>query len=120
MSDPITPLDPAQTAEAEQHAAHEGYVKRDLVAFDQMVNVLADGSPDETISARMGRWATGETGLKREIGTAVSRALNLFQADHGARAIAGDDARAKAVEKIEESSGEIDQAAPAVAAEERK
>ena len=36
----------------EAQAAREGYVHRVLVAFDQFVNVIFRGRPDETISAR--------------------------------------------------------------------
>ena len=31
------------------------YVKRVLIAIDQLGNTLADGDPDETISSRVGR-----------------------------------------------------------------
>ena len=101
---PITPLSPAQIATQEQQAAAEAYPKRSLVAFDQLVNVLTDGDPDETISSRMARWATEDTGLKKDIGTAVSKALDLAQPDHGAKAEAGDIARSENVIAIEKQA----------------
>lgn len=107
MTDPITPLTPQQTAIQEAQAAHEGYVHRGLVGLDQFVNVLMDGNPDETISSRMARWATEETGLKKDIGVAVSKALDLAQPDHGAKAEAGDEQRAQNVAAIEEKTGDI-------------
>lgn len=102
MSSPIQPLSPAQLAEQEADAVRQGYVHRDLVAFDELINVLLDGSPDETISSRMARWATEDAGLKREIGTAVSAGLDKLEPDHGAKAEAADLARAQAVAAIEE------------------
>lgn len=104
MSDPITPLTPEQIALQEAHASQEGYIKRDLIGFDQFINVLMDGSPDETISSRMARWATEETGLKQAIGSAVSRGLDLAQPDHGAKAMAGDLERADNVAAIEQKA----------------
>jgi len=103
-TNPITPLTPTEIATQEQTAAAEGPVKRDLVAFDQFVNVLADGDPDETISARMARWATEDAGLKRDVGSAVSAALNLAEPDHGAKAEAGDLERAQKVAAVEQQA----------------
>ncbi len=107
MSNPITPLTPEQLKMQEEKAAKEGYLKRDAVAFDQLVNVLTEGNPDETISSRMARWATEDGGIKKDIGVEVSKGLNLIQKDHGARAEAGDLERATTVEKIEEKSGNL-------------
>lgn len=107
MNDPITPLTPQQTTLQEQRAGKEGYAKRDLIGLDQFVNVLADGDPDETISSRMARWSTEDSGLKKDIGDAMSAALDLAQKDHGAKAIAGDEDRAEKVAAIEEDSGNI-------------
>ena len=100
MSDGITPLSPEQIAKQEAQAAKEGYVKRDMIALDQFANVLTGGKPDETISSR---WARGaeEHHVLDELG---SKALDIFQKDHGAKAQAGDVERAKAIEQIEESS----------------
>lgn len=105
MSDPITPLSPSETATQESQAAHEAYLHRVLVGFDQFMNVIADGDPDETISSRAARAA--EKGKKW--GIELSRFLNLFQKDHGAKAQAGDTERAENVENLETSSGAISQ-----------
>ena len=107
MSLPITPLTPAQISTQEISASKEGYVKRDLVGFDQFVNVLTDGDPDETISSRMARWATEDSGLKHDLGSAVSKGLDLFQKDHGAKAEAGDLERAQTVVTTEESAEKL-------------
>lgn len=101
VTDPITPLTPSQAQAQEAQAAKEGYVHRDLVAFDQGANVLLGGKPDETISSRAAR--ADEKG--KLWGRVLSRFLDFFQKDHGAKAQAGDVERAEAVEKIEEESG---------------
>lgn len=103
MDNPITPLTPAQTAAEEQQTSKEHYLRRCLVGFDQFVNVLTDGDPDETISSRAARAA--EQG--KPWGVALSKLLNEFEPDHGAKAQAGDLERAEAVEHLEESSGAI-------------
>jgi hypothetical protein len=103
MSDPITPLTPEQTQAAEVRAEHEVYLHRILVGLDQFMNVLSNGDPDETISARAARAA--ERG--KPWGIAMSKFLNIFQKDHGPRAQAGDVARATAVETLEDASGGI-------------
>jgi hypothetical protein len=104
MSDPVTPLTPAETAAVKAQVVKEGYVHRTLVGFDQFVNVAADGLPDETISARSARAA--ERGSFW--GKAMSRFLNLFQKNHGPQAVAGDLERAEAVEKTEKTSGLVE------------
>ncbi len=103
-SSPITPLTPDETAAEEQQAAREAYVHRVLVAFDQFMNVVSDGDPDETISARAARAA--EKG--KPWGVGLSKFLNLFQKDHGAKAQAGDVERAEKVITEENASGGID------------
>lgn len=106
MSDPITPLTPEQTATREARAVREPYLERVAIALDEDVNVDTGGLPDETISSRWARWSK-MNGFRGVVGRTGSRMLNLFQRDHGAQAIAGDDARAKRVAAIEENSGEI-------------
>lgn len=102
-NNPITPLSPQQTQIEENQAAHEKYVHRFLVGFDQFMNVVTDGDPDETISSRAARAAEKGKGW----GIELSRFLNLFQKDHGADAQAGDLQRAQAVETLEENSGAL-------------
>ena len=99
MSDPITPLTPAQQAIQEAQASKEGFVKRNLIAIDDLGNTLTGGHNDETISARTARDA--EQG--RWLGKVISRGLNLFQKNHGAKAIAGDLERAQTIVQVEES-----------------
>jgi hypothetical protein len=100
MDNPVTPLTPTQVAAQETQAAHEAYFRRTLVALDTFANVLADGVPDMTVSARAAIAAEhGSTW-----GRGLSRLLNLFQPDHGADAIAGDAERAEAVEALLEQS----------------
>lgn len=101
VDDGITPLTPAQVVTQEAQAAKEGFIKRDLIALDMSVNVVTGGLPDETISSR---WARGaeQSHVLDELG---SKALDLFQPDHGAKAQAGDTERAERVVETEEASG---------------
>lgn len=103
MSDGITPLTPAQEAQSEQQASQEGYLKRVLVAFDIFVNVLFNGREDETISSRSSRAATEG----KLWGIVLSKFLDLFEKDHGAKAEAGDVERAESVIKAEDQSGNL-------------
>lgn len=103
MSNPITQLTPVETAQQETQTEREAYAHRVLVALDQFMNVISDGDPDETISSRAARAA--EKG--KPWGLRLSALLNLFQKDHGAKAVAGDVERAEIVEKLEEQSGAI-------------
>jgi hypothetical protein len=110
MDNPVTPLNPQQTAEREAHALQEPYLERVLVSdLDIPVNVATDGLPGETISSRWARWAKNYKGVRGFIGRWGSRMLNLFQHDHGADATAGDAARAQRVLETENESGIINQ-----------
>jgi len=102
----VTPLTEEQKAQQEQKAAHEGLLARTLVSLDIFLNVLTGGLEDETISSRMARWSTN-TGLRKLIGTAICRFLDLFESDHGAKAEAGDLERAQTVEQTESTSGNL-------------
>lgn len=97
MSDPIQPLTPEQIALAEARAAHEGYIRRCLVALDQFANVIADGIPDMTISSR----AAIADQQGKTWGKGLSRLLALFQENHGMKAMAGDESRAVRLEAAE-------------------
>jgi len=99
----ITPLTPAQETTDEKQVVAEGYFKKVLITFDQFVNVIFKGNPDETISSRSARAATEG----KLWGIWMSWFLDLFQKDHGAQAEAGDVQRAKEVESLEEKSGNI-------------
>lgn len=92
MSDPITPLTPEQEAEYQQRALHENFLRRIISAADVFVNVATDGNPDMTISTRAALAAQHGS----EVGIVLSKFLNAFQSDHGAKAEAGDLARADA------------------------
>ncbi len=97
----VTPLDGAQTAAAEKSAGADGYLLRVLVALDMAANVALGGREDETISAHAATLAR-----KHEfLGSVVSRMLDLFEPDHGAKAAAGDLERAEAVEAALRGSG---------------
>lgn len=105
MSDPITPLTPAQTAQQEQSAAHESYPHRVIEMVDATVGTLLGGPQDVTISSDLAVMDRKDTGIKHEIGKAGSAFLDLFQKDHGAKAVAADLERAQAVEREAQSSG---------------
>lgn len=97
MTVPVTRLTSQEASEQEREAACEGYAHRVLVAGDIFTNVLLGGYPDETISSRCARGALAG----RWWGLWMSRFLNLFQDKHGAKAMAGDEERADAVELLE-------------------
>ena len=104
MSTGIAPLTPQQAVAQEQKAAAEAYPKRLLIALDMFINVLTDGDPDETISSRAARAAQQGKGW----GIEMSKFLDLFQKDHGAKAQAGDTVRAEDVVATEQASGDLD------------
>lgn len=103
-----TPLTPEQVAQAQANASKDGYLHRDLVALDQDINVDAGGLPDETISSRVRRISDAHPkwGLNPAVwlAEALNAGLNLIQADHGAKAEAGDLQRAQAVEETEKKA----------------
>lgn len=97
MADGLTQ---AQIAAAERQAGNEAYLHRVLVGFDQMWNVVAGGEPDETISSRAERDAQ-----KHELlAVVLSKALDIFQRNHGQKAQAGDLERADTVAATEADS----------------
>ena len=99
----VTPLDAAQTAMQEAKASREGYLIRVLIAADMAANVALGGEEDETISSDTALMAKKHVFL----GVVVSRVLDLFQANHGAKAAAGDLERAEAVEATLRASGVV-------------
>ena len=102
----LTPLDQSQTVSVETNAEKEGYIHRFLVAFDIFCNVtFLRGQEDETISSHSARAA--EEG--KTWGIWMSKFLDLFQSDHGAKAQAGDVERAENVIQLEEKSDYIKQ-----------
>lgn len=70
------------------------YIFNILISFDQFVNTLAGGYPDETISSRMGKWArNGENdhGLKKPIYKIANFIVELFEKDHFKKSIEEDE-----------------------------
>lgn len=58
-----------------------------LLALDRLGNTLLLGAPDETISARAGRWAARQDrGVKRRIGAALCGLLDAIDPGHCAAA----------------------------------
>jgi hypothetical protein len=105
MTEPITPLSPAQTATEEAQAATENPILRDLVAVDIFADELTGGPMDETISTRLAIDSVEGKGVSKEVGKIGSAILDVFQRDHGADAASGDLERAQAEAKIVEASG---------------
>jgi hypothetical protein len=95
-----TPLTPGQIVFNEQQAAHEAYLHRLAVGFDQFMNVATDGLPDETISSRAQRLSS----QGNEFAMLLTRALDELQPSHGRTAEAGDLERAQAVVATEEQA----------------
>lgn len=103
MSTGITKLDTAETKKAEATAVYSPYYIRVLIALDVFINVIFNGNLDETLSARSARAATEG----KRWGILLSKFLDLFQRNHGAQAVASDLTRAKEVEYLENTSGDI-------------
>lgn len=91
MSDPITPLTPADEVADAQAVEHERYIHKALVGLDIFLNILSGGQEDMTISSRASLAAQHGS----PIGKALSSFLNLFEKDHGLKAEIGDEVRAQ-------------------------
>lgn len=65
------------------------YFWNGLVALDRLANALLFGSPDETVSSRLGRWSVKENGdgIKRGVARFVCGFLDLLDRGHCARAV---------------------------------
>jgi hypothetical protein len=93
--------DVINVAQQEAQAAAHGGVMRRLIALDQFLNVwFFNGRLGETISAHSYRAALAG----HKWGVAMNWALNLIQADHGAKAAAGDLERANAIVAVEDKT----------------
>jgi hypothetical protein len=104
MPSPITPINVNQEQQDFHDVEREHYLRRCLIAFDIFCNVVFFfGDEDETISAHSARAAT----QGKRWGIVLSWFLDLFQRDHGAHAVADDEARALDIEHVEETSGVI-------------
>lgn len=98
---------PQDTAKWEGIALKEPYWHRVLVAFDQFMNVVWFGDPDETISSRSGRWALLKQHkffLWRWIAEFMTAWLDCIEVDHVERAMAADAARAEHTAEIDENA----------------
>lgn len=104
MTDPVTPLDPQQTAQEEKQTAAEDYPRRVLVAGDIFLNVLRGGPQDVTISTSAALAAR----KGNEFGKILSEFLDVFQRDHGADAAAGDMERAEQAQQQIDNSNLLD------------
>jgi hypothetical protein len=65
-----------------------------LIAFDQGVNTIFGGDPDETISSRMGKWARkGENsyGWRKPLYKLANFIVERFERDHFKKAIEEDE-----------------------------
>lgn len=106
MSSPLkpfggAPLTPEEIEACKERASKEGWAHRDLVAFDQFLNVFAlRGLPDETMSGHFQRLANDGN----HFGKMMCAWLDVIQSRHGQKAQAGDIARAETVESTEEKS----------------
>jgi hypothetical protein len=70
------------------------YVRNTLVAFDQLVNALLLGDPDETISSRLGKWARNhehKRGLRKPIWIVVNFVCERFETNHFEKSIEVDE-----------------------------
>ncbi len=99
----VMPLSGVQTEMQESQVKREGYFIRVLIAVDMAANVALGGQEDETISSD-----TALMARKHEfVGVVVSRMLDLFQKNHGAKAAAGDLERAEAEATTVRASGVV-------------
>lgn len=104
LKQPVTPLTPEQEAAHKARVAKEGYASRVAIAADDLGAAILGDKNDETMSSMAARAAVEDTGVKQEVGKVVSAGLDLVQADHGAKAIAGDEERAAEVIALEQAS----------------
>lgn len=71
-----------------KYKAEDGYIKNVLVTSDCLVNTLAGGDPDETISSRSGKAQTYELSKDRwGWGCRMCSFLAIFQKDHCEKAL---------------------------------
>lgn len=105
MSNPETPLTPAQQQIVAEHLKHEPWLlAHELVPADQfLARAFGDPVPDETISAWAGRVAVHGHGLPQEAAIALCRVLNhTLSKDHDQKAILADGIRAEETVQAEQ------------------
>lgn len=67
-----------------------------LISFDQLVNTIFGGDPDETISSRMGKWARNKDnrhGLRKLVWVVANFVVERFEKDHFAKSIEEDEGK---------------------------
>lgn len=73
-----------------------------LIGFDQFVNAILFGDPDETISARMGRWCLNAYGSNCKTCWAIAKVvcwfLDFFDKGHCMSSIEKDEGRGDLME----------------------
>lgn len=72
------------------------YVWNVLISFDQFVNTLFGGDPDETVSSRLGKWAKDHKhtkGIKAPIYFLANLVVELFEKDHFKKSIEEDEGK---------------------------
>lgn len=77
------------------------YILNNLIAFDQAINTLFGGDPDETISSRMGKWArdgANNHGWRKPLYKIANFIVNLFQKDHFKKSIEEDEGSNEIIE----------------------
>lgn len=70
------------------------YIWNLLISFDQFINAVFGGDPDETISSRMGKWARdgkNDRGIKKPLYRIAHCIVELFEKDHFAKSIEEDE-----------------------------
>lgn len=94
MTDPVQPLDPDQVAQQVKNDLNERYAHRVIQTGDDLVEVVADGETDHTISSATAHQVVAGKGFLHRIAGWFQRGLNLFSPDHGEKATIADDVRA--------------------------
>jgi len=65
-----------------------------LISIDQFVNTVFGGSPDETISSRLGKWAKNgknKQGIRKYIYKVVNFIVEIFEKNHFKKSIEEDE-----------------------------
>lgn len=65
-----------------------------LISIDQLGNTILGGSPDETFSSRMGKWARdgrNDRGLRKYIWEIANWVVEKFEKDHFKKSIEEDE-----------------------------
>ena len=69
------------------------------LSFDQFVNTVAGGDPDETLSSRFGKWQRASRGGWRgKVSYGICRALHWIDPSHCKDAIEDDEGRDKVID----------------------